>query len=441
MIEDRLTGPAGRGQGYAWYVVTVLLIAGITSYLDRNILFLLVDPIRQTLGLTDTQISLLEGLAFAFFFIALGYPLGGLVDRRNRRNLIVLGVAIWTVMTFACGLARSYPALFVARMGVGFGEAILGPAAYSMIGDYFAPARRARAASIYNMSNFLGGALSSFVGGAIVHAIGALAVVPLPLLGDTIGWRVVFFAAAAPGVIVVLLLLTVAEPPRSETGAARQGAHGFWQHLRAHRPAYLFVYSTYVSMTFIGLSTTAWGPSYLIRSFGLAPGTAGMLMGTIGLVALVGAFASGWLSDRFAAGRGAGRFRTPLVGWPLLALCVPGNLLAPSLPIALLFSAGMLIGGAVILVSCPPVLQDITPNRYRGRAQAIFFILSILLGMGVAPTVVALATDRIFHDPAQLRYSLLIVQMPAVAIGWLLCRAGQRPYAAARAALAADARG
>lgn len=438
-MEMKLTDGTGRERGaYAWYVVFILLLAGITSYLDRNILFLLVDPIRHTLGLSDTQISLLEGLAFAFFFIVLGFPLGGLVDHRNRRNLIMLGVAIWSVMTFACGLARNFPELFLARMGVGFGEAILGPAAYSMIGDYFSPKRRGRAASVYNMSNFLGGALSSLLGGAIVHGIGALVLVQVPVLGETIGWRVVFFAAAAPGILILLLMLTVAEPARSETGTLKPDAAGFWRHVRAHRSAYIFVYSTYVAMTFVGLSTTAWAPSYLIRSFGLTPGKAGMLLGTVGFVAIVGALASGWLSDRFAAGAGAGRFRTPLVGWPILAICVPGHLLAPSLPIALLFSGGMLIGGAIILVSCPPVLQDITPNRYRGRAQALFFIVSILLGMGVAPTAVALVTDFIFQDPAQLRYAMLVVQLPAIGCGWLLCRRGQRHYAEARATLLAQ---
>lgn len=427
--------PSSGEPRYAWYVVFVLLLAGITSYLDRNILFLLVDPIRHTLGLSDTQISLLEGLAFAFFFIVLGFPLGGLVDHRNRRNLIVVGVAIWSVMTLACGLARNFPELFLARMGVGFGEAILGPAAYSMIGDYFSPQRRARAASIYNMSNFLGGALSALVGGAIVHAIGALTLVQLPALGETVGWRVVFFAAAAPGGLILLLLLTVREPPRSEVGTVKPDAAGFWRHLHQHRSAYMFVYSTYVAMTFVGLSTTAWSPSYLIRSFGLTPGKAGMLLGTVGFVAIGGALASGWLSDRFAAGGSSGRFRTPLIGWPLLAIALPGHLLAPSLPIALICSAGMLIGGAIILVSCPPVLQDITPNRYRGRAQALFFIASILLGMGVAPTAVALVTDYVFQDPLKLRYAMLVVQLPAIACGWLLCIGGQRPYAVARAAM------
>ena len=428
-----------RSAGYAWYVVIVLLVAGITSYLDRNILFLLVDPIRATLGLSDTQISLLEGMAFAFFFITLGLPLGGLVDRRNRRNLIIAGVLIWTLMTFACGLARNYQELFLARMGVGFGEAILGPAAYSIIGDYFRPRNRARAASVYNMSNFLGGALAALVGGAIVHAIGALTVISLPVLGGTVGWRAVFFVAATPGIAVALLVLTIAEPPRRETADIAPSSAGFWRHLSAHRRAYAFVYSTYVAATFVGLSTAAWQPSYLIRTFGLTPGRAGMLIGGVGFAALLGAFASGWLSDHFVGRATAGRFRTPLVGWPILAISIPAHLLAPNLPMALLFSAIASIGAAIILVSCPPVLQDITPNAYRGRAQALFFICSITMGMGIAPTAVALVTDHVLGDPAKVRYALLIVQVPVLAIGWLLCRAGQRHYTQARATMLAVA--
>lgn len=431
LMPGERDGPSER---YGWYVIAILLLAGVTSYLDRNIIYLLVEPIRATMGLTDTQISLLEGMAFSFFFLTMGMPLGGFVDRWNRRNMIIFGILVWTAMTFACGLARSYEELFAARMGVGFGEAILGPAAYSIIADYFAPARRARASSIYNLSNFLGGAFASLIGGLMIHAIGTMAVVTLPLIGDTMAWQTIFFAAAAPGIFVALLMLTVREPPRRETMSSGDRPP-FFPHLRRHGRAYAAVYASYIPMALVGQSTAAWAPTYLQRSFGVSAAQSGQLLGLTGMIAIAGALGSGWLSDRFAAaGAGGVRFRTPLVGWPPLFFGLVVYLGAPSLGWALAGSALCLLGGAIILVSCPPVLQDITPNRLRGRAQALFYILSIAIGMGLGPTIVALVTDHVFRDPSMLRYSLAIVQIPTVLLGWAVCAAGQRAYRAARLA-------
>ncbi|WP_372732667.1 spinster family MFS transporter [Novosphingobium sp.] len=417
---------------YRWYVVAVLLLAGITSYLDRNIIYLMVEPMRLTMGLTDTQVSLLEGTAFALFFLTMGMPLGALVDTRNRRNLIILGVAIWSVMTFCCGLAQTYWQLFAARMGVGFGEAILGPAAFSIIADYFEPARRARASSVYNLSNFLGGAIAVTAGGAIIHSLGAMTMIDVPVIGPTLGWQAAFFIAATPGIPVILALLTVREPKRTEKGVVGPTPK-ILPHLKRHRTAYAAIYSSYVLMTFVGLSTAAWAPTYLVRTFQLTPAKAGLLLGPVGLSAILGALASGWLSDRFAlSGRGGARFRTPLVGWPIMLAATLGYLFAPDLWQVLLCSGIMLIGSAIILVSCPPVLQDITPNQLRGRAQALFFVFSIAIGLGIAPTAVGLVSDYVFKDPAMLRYSLAVVQLPAICIGWAVAWLGQAAYGRAR---------
>lgn len=425
---------ADKGFQYRWYVVVVLLLAGITSYLDRNIIYLMVEPMRETMKLSDLQVSLLEGTAFAIFFLTMGMPLGALVDTRNRRNLIILGVTIWSVMTFCCGLAQNYEQLFLARMGVGFGEAVLGPAAFSIIADYFDPGTRAKASSVYNLSNFLGGAISITAGGAIIHALGAMSVIEIPVVGATLGWQAAFFVAATPGIPVILALLTVREPVRTETGRKSAEKPKIMPQLKRHRSAYLAIYASYVLMTFVGLSTTAWGPTFLVRSFHLTPAQSGLILGPIGFTAIIGALASGWLSDRFAKSKhSGGRFRTPLVGWPILLLATIGYLFSPALWQVLVCWGLMLIGGSIILVSCPPVLQDITPNRLRGRAQALFYVFSIAIGLGIAPALVALVTDRVFGDPAMLRYSLAVVQIPAIGLGWIIAWRGQRPYGAARA--------
>jgi MFS family permease len=165
---DRVAAAHYPPRGYAWYVLFVLLIIGITSYLDRNIVAVLMEPIKQDLQLTDTEVSLLQGMAFAVFYVAFGLPFGALVDRKNRRVLLAFGIALWSTMTAAGGLAESYWQLFAARAGVGIGEACLAPAAFSLIADYFPPSQRGRAMSVYNMSNYLGGGASMLLGGLVL---------------------------------------------------------------------------------------------------------------------------------------------------------------------------------------------------------------------------------------------------------------------------------
>jgi MFS family permease len=150
--------------GYAWYVVAVLTIAYVFSFIDRQIMNFLVGPIRRDLGISDTQISLLMGLSFAMFYTLFGIPLGRLADTRSRRGIISIGIAVWSLMTVACGMTRNFWQLALTRMGVGVGEAALSPAAYSLIADYFPPTRRATAMSVYSMGIYVGAGLSSILG-------------------------------------------------------------------------------------------------------------------------------------------------------------------------------------------------------------------------------------------------------------------------------------
>lgn len=161
-------GPSGA---YAWYVVAVLLLAYTLSFIDRMILSLLVGPIRADLGISDTQMSLLMGFAFAIFYSVLGIPLGWLADRGSRRGLMVAGVAAWSVMTAICGLTRSYVGLFLARIGVGVGEATLSPAAYSLLGDYFPREKLGRAMAVYSIGVPLGSGIALVAGALVVRFV------------------------------------------------------------------------------------------------------------------------------------------------------------------------------------------------------------------------------------------------------------------------------
>jgi MFS family permease len=206
----------------AWYVIGVLALANVLSSVDRFLLNLLVEPIKNNLSISDTQIATLQGVAFVLFYATLGLPIGRLVDRTSRRSILAAGIAMWSVMTAMCGLARGYLGLFLCRIGVGAGEATLYPSCYSMIPDLVPKRMIARATSIFVMGSFIGAGLALIAGGSVIGLIGKSGVLHLPFLGDTQAWRATFLVVAAPGLLVSLLIfLTVREPTRR---AARSGA-------------------------------------------------------------------------------------------------------------------------------------------------------------------------------------------------------------------------
>ena len=185
--------------GYAWYVVGVLTLAYIFSFIDRQILSLMAIPIQQDLGIGDKQMSLLMGASFAVFYTLFGIPLGRLADTRSRRAIISVGIAVWSVMTAGCGLAKTFWQLAIMRMGVGVGEASLSPSAYSLISDYFRPERRSTAMSVYSMGIYIGSGLAFILGGFITLLVAGRESTVLPGFGPVRSWQLVFFVVGLPG--------------------------------------------------------------------------------------------------------------------------------------------------------------------------------------------------------------------------------------------------
>ncbi len=208
--------PDYPSSAYAWYVVVVLTAAYVVSFIDRQILALLVEPIRRDLGLTDTQMGLIMGSAFALFYTILGIPLGWLADRFSRRGIIAAGITIWCLMTAACGLSRNFGQLFLARVGVGVGEAALSPSALSLISDYFPRERRGRAISFYNMGVSLGAGIAMIGGGWIIAGIIDAPPTTLPVVGEIYAWQTVFLVVGLPGLAIAALMATVREPERRD---------------------------------------------------------------------------------------------------------------------------------------------------------------------------------------------------------------------------------
>jgi len=424
---------------YAWYVVGVLMVAYIFSFVDRQVLNLLVEPIRRDLGISDTRMSLLMGFSFAVFYTAFGLPLGRLADSRSRRGLIGIGMAFWSLMTAACGLAQRYWQLLLFRMGVGVGEAALSPAAYSLIMDYFPPSRRSLAISVYSMGIYLGSGLALLLGGVVVELTSAAPSVTVPLLGGVRSWQAVMIAVGLPGLAAALLLLTVREPARQgPRGAAPLGevAGYLGRHFRTFAGHNL----GFALLSLAGYGAAAWVPTLYIRRFDWSAGEAGIRYGlVVTICGTLGTLTGGWLADRL---RQRGLVDANLrVGMTAAAALMPlwlGVSLSPNpwtsfgfLAVAQLF-AGMPWGVAAAAV------QEAVPPSMRGQAAALYLFVINLIGLGAGPTAVALATDRLFRDDRLVHLSLALVTASAALAALLVLWGGLGPFRRTASALAAS---
>lgn len=424
---------------YAWYVVAALLVAYTLSFIDRMILSLLVGPIRADLGISDTQMSLLMGFAFAIFYSVLGIPLGALADRGSRRRLVVTGVAAWSLMTAGCALARSYAGLFLMRICVGVGEATLSPAAYSLLGDLFPREKLGRAMAVYSIGVPLGSGIALALGSLVVRFATEGPPVSLPLVGELAPWRLTFVIVGLPGLAVAALLaLTVREPARQGTGPAATLAE-FGGFLTRHRAALAAHFTGMSLVAFVMYGAMAWIPQMLHRSYGLPLVQAGLWFGaaTAGCGA-AGLMLGGWLADRgYRQGRKDAHLRVIRLNAVVLAPLFVGMALAPSVELSLaLMIVGMLLGtihGGV----AGAALQMIAPPRLRARLVALYFLVANLVGLGLGPTAIAWTGEHLFHGGADLRYGVALVTAVALPVAALALSLGLKPFA--RAVEAAEA--
>ena len=280
---------------YAWYVVGVLTLVYIFSFMDRQILNLLVKPIRSDLGIDDFKMSLLMGPSFAIFYTLFGIPLGRLADNKSRRTIVAAGFVAWSMMTAGCGIARSYIQLLLFRVGVGVGEAALSPAAYSLITDYFPPKRRATAISFYSMGIYIGSGIAFIVGGIATGFADTQDTWDLPLVGATRPWQVVFFIVGLPGMLLALLMYTVREPKRrgirsvtgvdGKTRVAQVPMREVIAYLKKNWTTFLCHNVGFALLSFSSYGSSAWIPTFLIRNHGWTPSKAGQVYGWIVAIA------------------------------------------------------------------------------------------------------------------------------------------------------------
>lgn len=406
----------------AWWAVAIFCGAGVLSFTDRQILSLLVDPIRSDLQISDVQISLLQGLAFSLVYCIAGLPLGRLADTLPRRAVIIAGVVVWTLATVCCGLARSFLELFVARLFVGVGEAALAPAAMSIIADLFPAHRRGTAIGLFLMGMVAGQGVALTIGGALLATAESGLLAHAPLLGDVAPWRVVLLLLGPPGVLLALLLLTVPEPARrSQAGEESSGSLSLRETLMAfvqRRRIVLPLLGAMALMSAGDFSLLNWTPTVLSRVFHLGPGAIASLFGVaVILTGLIGTLAGGLVSDRLARSKGLpARARVAAAG-ALLAL--PGALVwaapGPGWVVAA-FCIWNTFSSATATIGIT-AMQEAVPNAVRGVSVALISFGNMLVGLGFGTLVTALLTDTVFGDPLAVTKSMSIVATVAGVLG------------------------
>lgn len=420
-----LTHPSSSTSWRPWCTTVLLALTATLAYIDRTLLNLLVEPIKADLGLSDTQMGVLQGVAFSLFYGTLSVPIGRLADATSRKNVIMAAVLAWSAVTAATGYATSYLAMLLCRAGVAAGEAGVSPASGSMIADLFPRARLALPMSVYTMSIYVGSGLALFLGGWVIGQFGGQQSVAIPLFGEMVPWRASFVIVGLLGVPWLLLVAAaLREPSRQEhaTNAPQRPADGLLSIRQV--AAFLLRYRGFFASHFVGFTFAlamisgmlAWMPTVLIRIFSMPIEEAGRAFGLVYIpCGLAGAFLGGWASNRLSA---RGRRQAPLelaMLAPLGALACTGGLILVNDST----SAVALCGGAVFFIAPTISLSAVayllvTPNRLRAQMSGLFLMVTGVFGIGAGPIIVASITDGVFADEGMLHYSL-------VAAGGVLC--------------------
>ena len=389
-IAEPLTPPRAEAakawlpsKGYRWAVSLTLMLVYALNQLDRQIINILLQPIKQDFSLTDAQAGLLAGLAFALFYTTLGIPLARWADRGNRVNIIALAVMVWSGMTALCGMATNFAQLLLARIGVGIGEAGCSPPSHSLLADYYPPAERSRGLAIFALGTPLGSSLGVLIGGIINHYY---------------GWRAAFLAVGLPGLLMALVTWLLVKEPR-RLGIASVGApppapfKAVMGKLLATR-SFVHICLAVTIFCLSAYSIAVWGASFQMRAYGVNTAVLGPATALMGLVAgLLGIGLGGWLGDKLGA-----RDRRWLVWIPAIALLVgiPFSLMSLFAPTWQLSLIGFIVPLAALYIYSGPVfglIQTLMPPNMRAMAVSIFLLVTNLIGMGAGPVVTGVVSD------------------------------------------------
>ncbi|MDX1404342.1 MAG: MFS transporter [Woeseiaceae bacterium] len=417
----------------AWYAVSIFAVALMFLFLDRGIITLLVQPIKEDLQLSDFEMSLLLGFSLVVFNAFLAVPASRFVDIWPRNIIITAGIAVWSTMTVLCGAANSFVQLFVARIGVGVGELVHGPATYSMMADLFPREKLPRAIAVLQIGFIAGVGISLLLGAFVIQMLLGIDNVRIPGTSFTVkNWQLVFIIVGLPGLLVAGLMMTVAEPARrgrlvklEKPMPLRQVLKYLFEHWRVYMPQFV---GLGISATEV-YGTRAWHPVFFQRTYDWSAHQTGMVLGTALIIAApFGLWGATWLTEKLAKTRDDANLRVVATAYTLSPIfAIAGPLMPdPWLAVGCIAFGFMIgIGGAVPQNAA---LQSVTPNEMRGQVTALYLFVFSVIGLGIGPTFIAVFTDFIFADEQMLRYSLAVTagfMMPAAAaIMWT----GVKPY-------------
>jgi MFS family permease len=432
--------PRNKRYSYEWYVVVICMLAYVFSFIDRQVLALMIEPIKRDLQLTDTQFSLLHGFAFSLFYAVMGMPIAYLADRFARPRIIATGIALWSIATAACGLSQSFVHMFVSRMSVGVGEAALSPGTYSMLADFFPKEKMGRAIGIYSLGSFIGGGIAFLVGGYVIALLKHASVFTLR------AWQVTFFIVGLPGLLVAFLfMLTVRDPARkglAQDGAGQVKRVAMGDALRfiaSHRKTF---FCHYIGFSFYAMGLyclMSWTPAFYMRRFGLTPVETGYMLGIVMLVAnTTGVFCGGWLNDwLLRRGRGDAPMRAAWIGAACMLVPAIAFTQTTSLNASLAWLVAAMFFASFPLPTSAAAMQALAPNQMRAQVSAMFLLVSNLIGLGLGTTLVAVITDKVFGSPLAVGHSMAIINAVAIVLAAVLLFVGCKQY---RSSLEREAR-
>ncbi len=420
---------------YAWYMVALLLLIYTFSFIDRQILGLLGSSIKADFQISDTEFGLLTGFAFAVFYTVFGLFCARIADTRSRRGLIAVGLFVWSLMTAASSLARSFGQLFLLRIGVGVGEATLAPAANSLLADSFPKERLATALSVYSMGIPVGSALAFIVGGQVIALAGSMPDISVPGFGLLTGWQKVFLMVGLPGILLTLLVFTIKEPERKGLSGDAKAipVKEVWGHVKQRFRAYSSICLGVSFNAALGFGSVTFLALFFDRFHGVGPAEVGTTFGTISIFTGTGGLLlGGFIADKlYKMGRKDAHVIALLVaplgyGIPSLVLPFMENTTA----------VWVLLGFANFFINLPSgvayaSLQLITPNQMRGQIIAMYVLCTSIIGYGAGPFLLGFFTDSLFGDEMMLNYSMALLAATAtpLSIGFYLW--GRKAYAKA----------
>lgn len=432
-IEAPITqaASAGTAGNRGWYTVVMMAFVVMLAQIDRNVISLMVQPMKRDLELSDTEVSVLIGLAFTFFYIIVGPPMSRIADRGFRKTVVAGSLAVWSCATALCGIAQNFGQFFFSRAVIGGAESASSPAALSMIADVIPREKLPRAYAIYNAGFMGGGAIALVAGGLLLGAFAGVEPIHVPGIGVIRNWQLVFMILGLPGLVVAaIIMITVPEPQR------RRGHKAKGYPLRevvsfvvANRAMHLPLLTGILINSLQTFGTVAWMPAFYERTYGWGPAIAGPLLGMVNMVsALAGLFVGAWLAEWLGKRRDDANIRVLFLA---NFLSIPFIIAGPLMPTAWLALGVGAIGGAIGAMGGAgynSALQLSTPNAMRGQINALYLFMIAAIGGAFGPLLIALLTDNVARSEEDLRYVLVGFRLVLAPLDAFLIWLAIRPY-------------